>query len=487
MELRRTTVLVSGTPHFRFRTLIRAGVSNHVPWKSRPLQVSSSAGDFTKFPPTVKTPAEERTCRNCLSWSVLMVLVSAFVEELDNSFMETKTDEDIWLIEFYAPWCTFCKQLDPVWHQVGSELRSLGSPVRVGKSDATTNTGLAHEFHVRAYPAILMLKKGVKYNYSGPRTKDGIMDFTNRVSGPPVRSLSSLQLFQHTMSRHDVMFVYVGAMSQLKGNFTSAAEELIVHTWFFSASRDVLPKAVTVSSLPAVLVFKDGGLFSYSEEHDRDLKAWINRERFPTFSHIDSYTLYAMGNTGKLVMLALVDEKHLSGRSLRYKSLLEMVAAEHRDTYSRTFFFGFMEGTDYINGLIMSEVMVPSFIAVNLSNDGYFLPPSTMETEVQLLDFLDGVLNGSIEEEMASSSGSGVSFMKLNSPWCPSSARHHCSAASLLASPFLWPPPSVTYVVRPHPPWTTRMRTEMLCCCGATENRGTRRLTDLEDGNRSRT
>uniref|UniRef100_A0A671TY79 protein disulfide-isomerase n=1 Tax=Sparus aurata TaxID=8175 RepID=A0A671TY79_SPAAU len=44
-------------------------------------------------------------------------------------------------VQFYAPWCSFCKQLDPVWHQIGSELRSVGSPVNVGKSDATVSIG----------------------------------------------------------------------------------------------------------------------------------------------------------------------------------------------------------------------------------------------------------------------------------------------------------------------------------------------------------
>ncbi|XP_074484681.1 protein disulfide-isomerase tmx3a-like, partial [Sebastes fasciatus] len=212
-----------------------------------------------------------------------------------------KLQETVYLVcvlQFYAPWCSFCKQLDPVWHQIGSELKSLGSPVNVGKSDATASTGLAKEFKVRGYPAILMLKKDVKYNYSGPRTKDGIMDFAHRVGGPLVRSLSSLQLFQHAMNRHDVMFVYVGATSQLKGNYTSAAEELIVHTSFFSSTRDVLPKAVSVPSLPAVVVFKDGGYFPFDEKRDGDLKSWINRERFPNYLKIDSYTLYAMGDSG---------------------------------------------------------------------------------------------------------------------------------------------------------------------------------------------
>lgn len=47
--------------------------------------------------------------------------------------------------------------------------------------------------------------------------------------------------------------------------------------------------------------------------------------------------------------------------------------------------------------VVVSEVTVPSFIVVNLSNDGYFLPPGAMETERHLLDFLNGVLDGSIQ------------------------------------------------------------------------------------------
>ncbi|XP_029282677.1 protein disulfide-isomerase TMX3-like [Cottoperca gobio] len=288
--------------------------------------------DFRRIRPHLQPVSIEGQCavnpasvnmsdrRNKVQLSVLLFLtlsVSAFVEELDDTFMEMRGDDDIWLIKFYAPWCSFCKQLDPVWHQIGSELKSLGSPVNVGKSDATASPGLAKEFKVRGYPAIFMWKKDVKYNYSGPRTKDGIMDFANRVGGPLVRSLSSLQLFQHAMSHHNIMFVYVGATSQLKGNFTSTAEELIVHTYFFSSSRDVLPKAVSLPSLPAVVVFKDGTYFTFDEENDGDLKSWINRERFPNYFLIDSYTLYAMGESGKLVVLALVEVKSLCEESLR--------------------------------------------------------------------------------------------------------------------------------------------------------------------------
>ncbi|XP_076023842.1 protein disulfide-isomerase tmx3a-like [Genypterus blacodes] len=325
--------------------------------------------------------------------------VSSFVLELDDLFMDSRDSEDIWLIKFYAPWCSVCKQLDPVWHELGSELRSLGSPVIVAKVDATVHTGLAKTFRIRSYPSIFMLKKEVKYKHDGARSKDAIMAFTNRVAGPLVRVSITPQLFQYAMSHNNVMIVYIGATSPLKGNYTSVAEELIIHTPFFSASREVLPQTVSLSSLPAVLILKDGTYLTYNEELDGELKSWINRERFLTYTKLDSYLLYSMGESGKLVALALVEEKNPSEDSLRCKALLEQVAEEYRELYSRYFHFGFIEGGNYMNGLIMGEVVLPSFIVVNLSNDGYFLPPADIQTERHLLNFLDGVLDSSVQSQ----------------------------------------------------------------------------------------
>lgn len=40
--------------------------------------------------------------------------------------------------KFYAPWCGHCKKLEPIWNEVGLEMKSIGSPVKVGKMDATS-------------------------------------------------------------------------------------------------------------------------------------------------------------------------------------------------------------------------------------------------------------------------------------------------------------------------------------------------------------
>uniref|UniRef100_A0A8P4KSX9 protein disulfide-isomerase n=1 Tax=Dicentrarchus labrax TaxID=13489 RepID=A0A8P4KSX9_DICLA len=234
---------------------------------------------------------------------------------------------------FYAPWCGYCKKLEPVWHDVGAELKSSGSPVRVGKMDATAYSGMASEFGVRGYPTIKLLKGDLAYNYKGPRTKDDIVEFANRVAGPAVRALPSKQMFEHMMKRHDVLFVYVGGESPLKEKYNDVASELIVYTYFFSASEEVFPESVTLPELPAVVVFKDGGYFTY-----------------------DGECCVAMD-----------------------------------------FQFGHMDGNDYINSLIMGEVSVPSVIILNTSNEQYFLPSEPIETMEQLVQFINGVLNGSAQ------------------------------------------------------------------------------------------
>uniref|UniRef100_A0AAQ5ZVH7 protein disulfide-isomerase n=1 Tax=Amphiprion ocellaris TaxID=80972 RepID=A0AAQ5ZVH7_AMPOC len=275
------------------------------------------------------------------------------------------------LVGFYTPWCGYCKKLEPVWYEVGVELRSSGSPVRVGKMDATAYSGMASEFGVRGYPTIKLLKGDLAYNYKGPRTKDDIVEFANRVAGPAVRALPSKQMFEHMMKRHDVLFVYVGGESTLKEKYNDVASELIVYTYFFSASEEVLPESMSLPELPAVIVFKDGAYFTYDEYEDGSLSSWVNKERFQGYLQIDGFTLYELP-------LHLMWYFALFSFAFRLKALIQRVAKEYREHFN-------------------SEVTVPSVIILNTSNEQYFLPGEPIETMEQLVQFISSVLNGSAQ------------------------------------------------------------------------------------------
>ena len=59
--------------------------------------------------------------------------------------------KDIWMIEFYAPWCGHCKKLQPEWEEAA---RALKGQVKFAKVDATEEKSLASRFQVQGYPTI---------------------------------------------------------------------------------------------------------------------------------------------------------------------------------------------------------------------------------------------------------------------------------------------------------------------------------------------
>lgn len=85
--------------------------------------------------------------------------------------------KDMWLIEFYAPWCGHCKNLEPEWNKAANELKGK---VKVAKVDATVNQKLGARFKVQGYPTIKVFPPGAKsdakvQSYDGPRESSGIV------------------------------------------------------------------------------------------------------------------------------------------------------------------------------------------------------------------------------------------------------------------------------------------------------------------------
>nr|CAI5843949.1 unnamed protein product [Callosobruchus analis] len=80
------------------------------------------------------------------------------------------------LVEFYAPWCGHCKQLEPIYVKVGEHFKD-NSDVLIAKMDATANE-LQHT-RVTSYPTIKLYTKGEnqQIEYNGPRTFEGLTKF----------------------------------------------------------------------------------------------------------------------------------------------------------------------------------------------------------------------------------------------------------------------------------------------------------------------
>jgi len=80
------------------------------------------------------------------------------------------------LVEFYAPWCGHCKQLAPIWDELGEKYKDHESIV-IAKMDSTANE--LEEVKVQGFPTIKLFKKGTNeiVDYNGDRTVEGFSKF----------------------------------------------------------------------------------------------------------------------------------------------------------------------------------------------------------------------------------------------------------------------------------------------------------------------
>ncbi|XP_041273075.1 thioredoxin-related transmembrane protein 4 isoform X1 [Onychostruthus taczanowskii] len=132
-----------------------------------------------------------------------------------------------WMLEFYAPWCPACQQIEATWESFARESERLG--ITVGKVDVTQEPGLSGRFFVTTLPTIYHANDGVFRRYRGSRTLEDLQGYILERKWEAVEPVagwkSPSSIMMHGMAG---LFHFSGWIRQIHNYLTGT---LGVHVW----------------------------------------------------------------------------------------------------------------------------------------------------------------------------------------------------------------------------------------------------------------
>ena len=123
-----------------------------------------------------------------LSASIVFAqLPEDFVEgiiELTPDNIEQETANNNILVEFYAPWCSHCQRLAPIYKELGELVAhsSRAKDVKIAKIDASKYKAVIEQYGLKGFPTIKLFVKGKDrpIDQSGDRSVTGFLDFLHK-------------------------------------------------------------------------------------------------------------------------------------------------------------------------------------------------------------------------------------------------------------------------------------------------------------------
>eukprot|EP00794_Sanderia_malayensis_P010029 gene10029-11053_t len=111
-------------------------------------------------------------------------LQAAYIAELtDDNFYEYVKDKSVVMVEFYAPWCSDCKNLEPEVQKAADTLeRRSGDLVKVDCFGS--GKGLCDMYRVKSWPQLKLFNKGNYIgDYTGAQSGDALALYVESLAG----------------------------------------------------------------------------------------------------------------------------------------------------------------------------------------------------------------------------------------------------------------------------------------------------------------
>lgn len=316
-------------------------------------------------------------------------VISLDERDLKNKVLDSN---ELWFVEFFAPWCGHCKSLAPEYEKAAKALAGI---VKLGAVDMDAHRNAGAAYNIQGFPTIKFFgaNKGSPLDYNGARTAQAIVDFalsqvkatvSSRLSGGSGQKSSSSSSNSHSSSGNSsypnmfdltesdfasktasgptfVMFhaPWCGHCKRAMPDYEEASNELKGKVPFARVNCDEQKSLCGqhgVQGFPTFKFFTNGAPEDYQGARSREAFAEFAASKAGTAlrkSELVQLTNEAVfeencKNFEGLCILALLPDVRDSGESKRgqyLKELKEIVAANSRNAIS----FLWAQGGDHFN------------------------------------------------------------------------------------------------------------------------------------------
>lgn len=260
----------------------------------------------------------------------------------------------------------------------------------------------------------------MRHEYTGERSKEDLVNYALRMSRPAVQQVTKANTVDYLKDTKSIFFAHVGEQSGLLWNlFVYHAERYQPHGSFYAMSHEVAKRDIQTPAENSLFVFKDNKpyFFTVSDvtelELNETLDKWINAERFGTFPKVTRSNINHMMDTGKYLVLAVVEENKLNEITQgeqEFKDMIESIIRKRKNELHHRFQFGWIGSPDIANSITASILPVPHLIVLNSTTRHHHLPEDdplklTIEAVTMFLD--------QVENQIAPTYGGNTFLMRL--------------------------------------------------------------------------
>ncbi len=311
-----------------------------------------------------------------------------------------------YLFKIDAPWCGHCKTLAPEYAKAAKELEEKGSPIKLGKVDATEETKLAEDYGVRGYPTLKFFRSGSPIEYGGGRQADDIVNWLGKKTGPAALEIENVEAAETFIKSQPVVVVgfFKDRESAEAKTFLSVANAVDDFQFAITSNEDVYAKyEAKCGSIVLFKNFDEGKSVYDGESSEEAIKKFVTVQSMPLivdFNHESAQKIFGGDIKSHLLMFISKEAGHIEkyaepakelAKQFRDKVLFVTINADEEDHTRILEFFG------------MKKEEIPSMRLIRLEDDMAKYKPKDAElSPANIESFVQSFLDGKLKQHLLS-------------------------------------------------------------------------------------